>query len=382
MTRAVARAAEAACLESLDGALADGQVPDLAGCSAAVLDGALRELVKRKGAGAAPLLRALAEKAPARDLRKTAKLAIYRLSQAGIAVPPAPAPAAVRPVVARRPERAVRAWLSGIDGSGSRAVWILFEGGLGGGLLLCSLILNDESGILEAAGGPITRKRLERELGNLREHQKLPWVDSDPARACRLVEETLDLHARLGTAPPPAFSRWRRLFAAPPAGPGDAGTDAGAPSDVDGVLLDRSAELVELPELGGWFVDPAQVQEDALALLQARESRLVVSDQIKAEREAAIVDGVIDRLFTPDARRRWARRLEEMALIFRATGREEPTRVAAATAAALRDETRAARAVPLARALALRGLEIGAEVTLGRAKLADVTRAPGRRPSA
>jgi hypothetical protein len=340
-----------------------------------VLDGALRELVRRRGADAAPLLRTLADQGPSKELRKVARLAIYRLGQAGISVPPTPASA--RPVIARPPERAVRAWLSGIDGSGSRAVWILFEGGLGGGLSLCSLILNDESGILEVAGGPITRKRLDRELDSLREHQKLPWVDSDPARAGRLVAEALHLHARLGTEPPPTFSRWQRVFSAtatatlpdPP---------SPARAEIDGALLDRSAELAELPELGGWFVEPALVQEDALALLQARESRLIVSEQIKAEREAAIIEGVIDRLFTADARRRWANRLGEMTLIFRATGRDEPGAMAAAVAAALGDEDRLARAIPLVRALVLRGLEMAGEVALGRAKLSDVTRAAVR----
>src|SRR5438876_2590967 len=39
-------------------------------------------------------------------------------------------------------------WLSGIDGSGSRAAWILFEGPYGGGAL-CSLILNDVVGITD-----------------------------------------------------------------------------------------------------------------------------------------------------------------------------------------------------------------------------------------
>jgi hypothetical protein len=82
--------------------------------------------------------------------------------------------------------------------------------------------------------------------------------------------------------------------------------------------------------------------------LQARESRLVVSEQIKAERETAIVDGAIDRLFTSDARRRWARRLAEMALIFGDTGRADPAGLAAA------------------------------EVALGRAKLSEVSRSAVR----
>ena len=375
MTAPAARDGEAACLEALERALALGTPPDLGSCPAVALDGALRELVKRHRGEAAPLLRALADRAPTKDLRKVAKVAIYRLEQAGVAVPPAPTTA--RPVVARPSEHAVRAWLSGIDGSGSRAVWILFEGGLGGGLSLCSMILNDESGILEVAGGPITRKRLERELGSLREHQKLPWVDSDPARASRLVAEALDLHRRLGTEPPPAFARWRRLFPLPAA---DAPEDPPpmALADADALLLDRSAELADLSELGGWFVEPALVQEDALALLQARESRLVVSDHIKAEREAAIVDAVIDRLFTYEARRRWAKRLAEMALIFRATGRHEPEKIAVVAAAALSEAGRAARNIPLVRALVLRGLDMASEVALGRAKLADVSRAAMR----
>jgi hypothetical protein len=302
-----------------------------------------------------------------------ARLTLYRLGQSGIVVPPTSAPP--RPVVTRSAERAVRAWLSGIDGSGSRAVWILFEGGLGAGLSLCSVILNDESGILEVAGGPITRKRLERELASLREHQKLPWVDSDPDRACALVAEALELHRRLGTDPPPAFARWHPLFPPasdiPPEKP--AAAEAADPSS-----LERSAELADLSELAGWFVEPALVQEDALALLQARESRLVVSEQIKAERETAIVDDAIDRVFAPDARRRWARRLAEMAMIFRDTGREEPARMAAAAAGALADEAKSARAIPLVRVLTQRGIEMASEVALGRAKLSDVSRAAVR----
>src|SRR4029077_9460829 len=177
-----------------------------------------------------------------------------------------------RPVVAREAEHPVRAWLSGIDGSGSRAGWILFEGGLGGGLRLCSLILNDEAGIMDAAGGPIARKRLEAELRTLRESQKLPWVEVDGARACALVAQALALHEQLGTVPPPEFARWRKSFSGSPAtgGPPAAGK-------VDPGLVEGSAGLLELAELGGWFLDPARVATEALALLQARESRLVVS---------------------------------------------------------------------------------------------------------
>jgi hypothetical protein len=253
-------------------------------------------------------------------------------------------------------------------------VWILFEGGFGGGLRLCSLIVNDGAGIMDAAGGPIARKRLEAELRALRESQKLPWVEVDGERAAALVTDALARHERLGTVPPPEFARWRKLF-----GPARPREDHAATAPGNPALVERSATLLELPELMGWFVDPARVQHDALALLQTRESRLLVSEQVKAEREASIIDGVIEAELAPAARQRWAGRLRDMADIFAMTGRGEAAAIAASTAAALADVERPAAAIPFARALAARGVEMATEVALGRARLDDVSRAPARR---
>jgi hypothetical protein len=366
----------AACLAGLDAALAAGEPPALARVSPAALDRALRAFTRRHGAAGLSLLERLADGAPDKEHRRAARRALYRLEQSGLRPPRRAAAPAGRPVVTREAEHPVRAWLSGIDGSGSRAAWILFEGGLGGGLRLCSLILNDEAGIMDAAGGPIARKRLEAELRGLRESQKLPWVEVDGRRACALVAEALTLHGRLGTVPPPEFARWRKLFAAAP--PGEPRPQA-PPASPDPSLIDRSASLLDLPELMGWFVDPARVQHEALALLQARESRLVVSEQVKAERETAIVDGVLEAQLHDAARRRWAGRLREMAEIFRMTGRRDQAALAEQTAAALADPGRPATAIPFARALAVRGLEMASEVALGRTPLTQVTRAPARR---
>ena len=389
MTAPATRDEAAACLAALEAALAGGGPPALARVSPAALDDALRALAKRHGAASLPLLERLADAAPDKAHRRAVRRALYRLEQSGLRPSRAAAAAPARPVVTRAAEHPVRAWLSGIDGSGSRAAWILFEGGLGGGLRLCSLILNDEAGIMDAAGGPIARKRLEAELRGLRESQKLPWVEVDGRRACALVADALALHERLGTVPPPEFARWRKNFLTalsnagaqtwPPHSP-----NSGQPSAAGGQpslsgLLDRSAEILDLPELMGWFIDPGRVQHEALALLQVRESRLVISDHIKAEREASIVDGVVEAQLPDGARRRWAARLREMAEIFRMTGRLEPAAMAEQTAAALADVGRPATSIPFARALAARGIEMASEVALGRTRLADVSRAPARR---
>jgi len=384
MTAAAPSNAAAACLAVLEAALGDVTPPALPPGRATELDEALCALARRHGAAAVPLLERLAETAPDKEQRRAARRALYRLEQSGQRPARAPAATPVRPVVAREAEHPVRAWLSGIDGSGSRAAWILFEGGLGGGLRLCSLILNDEAGIMDAAGGPIARKRLEAELRGLRESQKLPWVEVDGARACALVGHALALHERIGTVPPPEFARWRKSFSGSStvsslSGSSTVSSWQPSASDVDPLVLERSASLLELAELGGWFVDPGRVATEALALLQTRESRLVVSDRIKADREAAIIDGVVEVHFPAAARRRWAGRLREMADIFGMTGRADEATLARTVATALADADRPAATIPFVRALAARGLEMAAEVALGRARLDDVSRAPSRR---
>ncbi|MBI1735215.1 MAG: hypothetical protein HYR51_08580 [Candidatus Rokubacteria bacterium] len=373
MTEASAPPADR-CRRVLDSLRATGRDPgpdDLAaltGAPAAALAEALRAFADAHGAAALDLLTRLAGDRQDRALRRAAKRALYRLAQRGVTAPSAPAP---RPVVVRQAERAVRAWLSAVDGSGSRATWIVFETAFGG-LELASLILSDTVGIVETAGGEISKKRLAVELEALRRDQKLPWIETDPERAVGLVAEALALHRATGTTPPGDFARWRARFetANPVAPP--------APSpDVDPALVDRGAALLELPEMAGWFLDPEAVGGDAVELLQARESRLVVSDQLKAEREDVIVGRVAERELDAAARARWARRLLEMTLVFRVLGRAPDAQLADAAAGALGDLTRPVANQPFARALARRALEIAGEVALGRVSAADVSRKPG-----
>lgn len=347
------------------GALPPAAAAALAAAPADTLEGALRAFADTHGAGALPVLSALGTGAHG-GLRRAAKRALYRLSQRGIepARPPAP-----RPVVERSEERAVRAWISAIDGSGSRATWIVFQGAFGG-LELCSLIINDTVGIVEAAGGGITRKRLDAELAALREAQKLPWIETSPARALVLVAEALALHRALGTTPPAAFARWQARFtaSAPPA--------PAPPTEVDTPLVSRGAELLDAPEMAGWFFEPANVQAEALEMLQAQESPLVVSDRVKGERVEALVSRVAARELDAPVRARWARRLMDMAEVFDVTDRAALGEIARAAAGALVAEGADVSAQPFARGLARRALEVAGEVATGRLSAADASRTP------
>jgi hypothetical protein len=151
-----------------------------------------------------------------------------------------------------------------------------------------------------------------------------------------------------------------------------------APSAVaaDAALAERSTELLTLAELAGWFLDPGSVHAEALELLQAKESRLVVSDQVKEERRQALIDRVIEAHFGPEARRLWQRRLEEEAWVLLETGRPVEARLAVAAAVALSDAERLARRIPFVRALVAKSLEVAGEVALGRVSAEEVSRVP------
>jgi hypothetical protein len=362
------------------------------------LPGALRLLARNHGPAAVPLLRrclgtrpewamaaaaALASipspeaaaalvdaeaAAPPKPVRRELRRALYRLRQGGVTPPAAPPPARSAPA----PPEPRQAWVSAVDGTGSRGVWVVLEAPHGERILLTAIV-NDGTGLLDFAGGPIPKKRLDARLRSLREESPLPWVEAPPAWALHLLAEASERGGGAGEA-----ARWRPVLQGATAGaePPVYARLAAAEVTAEPAALERSAELLALPELAGWFLDPPSVQAEALELLQAQESRLVVSDQVKAERRAGLVDRVIEARLDPDARRLWRGRLEEQAWVLLETGRAAEARAALAAALALGDPETPARRIPFARALVERSLEIAGEVTLGRLPADEVRRIP------
>jgi hypothetical protein len=134
--------------------------------------------------------------------------------------------------------------------------------------------------------------------------------------------------------------------------------------------------LLALPELAGWFLDPTSVSSEALEWLQAKESRLVVSDQIKTERLAALIDRIIESRFDAPTRARWQGRLEEQAYVLLALGRAPEAASAVAVARALADREAVLWRIPFLRALVERSLEVAGEVATGQLSVQAVSRAP------
>jgi hypothetical protein len=390
----------AAALEALvGGEPADEAVEAaLATIPIAELEAALRCLARHHGEAAIPILRrclsgrpqravaaahalgtlavpdaaealAVAEAhAPTKDVRTAARRALYRLRQAGVERRPlAPPPTAPRVTLGE-------AWASAIDGTGSRGLWLTLTGPYGERTLLAAMV-SDETGLLDFSGGAIAKKRAEEHLRALRADSPLPWVAVPANWAWALLAKAADRTRQTGRSVPPDLARWIERLGAPPPEPAPIHARLPTGSTEDPTLLERSASLLALPELAGWFLDPASVSSEGLEWLEARESRLIVSEQIKAERRAALVDRIIETRLAPPARRLWQGRLEEQAYVLLALGRAPEATIAVAVARALTGAEDAVRRIPFLRSLVERSLEIAGEVATGRLSAKALTRA-------
>ena len=363
-----------ACRRLIEALLADpGAAPGetLGSFPPETVEHALKALLPR-GAVLGPILAGLAGSSE-KALRKVARRIRYRLETAGVTLP-ADAPT----VGASAPAWTLReAWASPVDGTGSRALWLLAEGSYGEWLRL-SLVLNDQVGILDSAGGPIPKKRIAAERQHLESRAGGRWIPLPPDYARGLIAETVGIHR---DRPLPAeFLRWRDwLVGLPIARPLIYEWLDPEAIRADPTLLDHSGELLAQGELAGWFLEPDTVQSFALELEEARASRLVLSDTQKAEREAAILARAADTHFTGQARERWRGRLEETAYFFRETDRHREAEIAFAAALALADSEREPRHQPFCLTLVRRSLEVAAQVQAGKLSAEAASRLP-RRP--
>jgi hypothetical protein len=267
--------------------------------------------------------------------------------------------------------------MSAIDGTGGRGLWLTLAGPYGERTLLAAIV-SDETGLVDFSAGTLAKRRVEERLRALRAESPLPWVTVPAGWAWAHLVAAADRARAHGHPVPAELTGWLGRLGIPPAeaAPIHARLPETAPATEEPSLLQRSATLLTLPEFAGWFLDPLSLASDALEWLQAQESRLVVSDQIKAERLAALVDRVIESRFDDATRHRWQARLEDQAYVLLALGRAPDAATAVAVARALADPDTAPWRIPFFRALVERSLQIAGEVATGRVSASAASRAP------
>jgi hypothetical protein len=352
-----------------DGETAPAALLPLAGREPALDRAIVERLAREPAPDRAAALRDLATAAGDRGWKavaKDARRALYRFEQRGVPVPPPPAP----PAVARRSSAgALEGYLSPIDGRGDRLVWLV-RPRPEGGLVVLTGMLNEPEGLREVAVAEIGRKALRRMARDLAERHRLTMVPADALYCDALLVQGFERARAAGTAGVGELPAYRtRLVTGDPAslepplatrvlGPDGAPAEAAA----------GGAALLDEPELATWLLGRDLLAPYLAEIADARESPLLLSRAQQEDRVRGIVTRALHTLFAGAAGATFRRRLEETAYYLWATGRREPARTAAATAAALATSRRGGEGIPFCEELVRRSLAALASDDAARAR--------------
>lgn len=266
-------------------------------------------------------------------VKKEIKRSYFKLAQRGLAIPqekkPDSEPGAA--VFTRAPE--IEAYMSSVDGSGGRLVWIA-RVQPNHGLQLIQAMLGDREGLLRIGGMQLRRKELRKMADDIRQQHAVtmipvPWEYADQilcegyerakARGQNGLENFHEIRSIVNTAklkeqPHPIYQRLN---------PDEAR---------DGAWREHSRRLLDEPELRYWILTDEWLQAFLPQIEEAQASRLVLNPVQKEERLAAIVRDAVKALCAGENAKLFQRRMEDMALYFDETGRAELAKLALAVA--------------------------------------------------
>ena len=287
---------------------------------------------------AAEALISMEANAQAKELKREARRALYKLAQKGIAVsrPEGEKTPAQESVIRLGPE--IEGYLSGIDGAGVRMGWLV-KPQAGGGLVLLEGLLSDREGLLQVGGMRIRRRELRELMEESKQKHRIQMVPVAWEYVDRVLYEGFEQAKAAERKGVEEFTSWRSLFT------------LGKPTPVVHPvydLLDRetvrsgawrslSQRILEQPEFQSWVLERDWVEPYLKQVEDARESRLVLNEAQREERLAAIVRTAVEAVFSGERRGLYQRRLEDMGLYLALTKRPEEAGLALAVALALEE---------------------------------------------
>ena len=307
------------------------------------------------------------EQAADKRLHKEISRALYRLSQRGIQ--------------AERPQKGTgksiltpvepEGYISSMDGRGDRLVWIV-KARVGGGLHFLSSLINEPEGMRYIEGTEISRKVLRQALQDLSANSGLTLIEA-PWRYCdflmqegyerakaqdrKEVESYPAVRSFVFTTPPERVNvssnrsdKAGHVYSLPQTVPLPDSLDRQAIA-ADENLLVTSTQLAEEPEMQRWLFDAEQAKPYVEKISSAQESPLVLNQHQQKDRVDDVIKEAVAELFSGESGRTYARRLEETALYFAASGRLESAQRALAVSLALQKEGASGSGIPFCEGL-------------------------------
>ncbi len=300
-------------------------------------------------AQAAQFLAHWEEKATEKRLRKEISRALYRLSQKGIQTDRPQKGAGKSILTPIEPA----GYLSAMDGRGDRLVWIV-KARVGGGLHFLSALINEPEGMRDIEGTEISRKTLRQALQDLLTQRGVTLAQVSWQYCDFLMQEGYERAKAQDKKEVESYPALRSFVSdtpvAPQAVPLPDSLDREAVA-ADATFLATSIQLGEEPEMQRWMFDAAQAKPYVEKIATAQGSPLVLNQHQQQDRVNDVIKQAIAEVFSGESGQVYARRLEETALYFAATGRIAPAQRALAVSLALQQEGASGSGIPFCEGL-------------------------------
>jgi hypothetical protein len=257
-----------------------------------------------------------------------------------------------------------------------------------GALDVIRLAIDEERRVIDVERSTTSRRRLREMFDNLARGSAFRAAPAPSEYVAWRIQQAVAHHraagGRLLASAEEALAALPTAAAPPPHPIASVAKTAG---DDAPMLVARSAELLDVPELRGWILPLPAVRAMLTALseetpgTEAAASSLIVSAAAMAEKPAARdvraerAERAIDDYFTPEHRAELATRLRDVALVLDATRRPDAAVALVATAEAVEAAsvlTTPPHQIPFVSALGLRSMQLAASA------MAERTRGPNR----
>ena len=295
-------------------------------------------LGKIADSAAAEALLRIEKEAKDKDLKKEIRRSLFKLSQKGLTIPEATrveekSPA---PMLSRSPE--IEAYMSPVDGSGGRLVWIV-KPQAGHGLQTIQAMINDRQGLQRIGGTQIRRKELRNMAQEIKKQHGVTMISVPWEYADLMLYENFEKAKAAGRSGLENFHQLRSIVntAKPKAQDHPVYRRVNSAEVREGAWRELSRRLLDEPEFRFWILDADWLEPFFGQLEEAQTSRLVLNPMQKEERMAGIVRDAVKTLCTGETGKIMQRRMEDMAFYFVEAGRTDMAKLALAVAQQIKE---------------------------------------------
>lgn len=284
------------------------------------------EIVRRSDEKGALELAGIAESGD-RARAKAAKRGLFLLKRAGVDIPAAEPEPPKSPLA---PSIADHAMMTNDGGTGSRLLWFVREGLHGGSPTVLTVLVNDQTGIVDLTHRKTPRRELDDRIADLKQREKTAIAEAPLDYARFLVQQAAQRNRDARTPLPQGYSEAVRIIGDPEKSYTESPVykviDAESVRS-DGSISCAAEKLFELPWFEGWLLDFESVEPWEEKYFEAVSSRVLIDESQRARRGDAIVEEAADALISPETAGRYRRRLEDTALVLHNSGHEAEARL-------------------------------------------------------